>query len=49
MGVFEFDDYYQRERVQRQSHDLMSSTAKSSNVTVGQLKAVTQAIGKTKT
>ena len=29
-------------------HDLMSSIAKSSNFTVGQLKAVTQAIGKLK-
>jgi thymidylate synthase (FAD) len=29
-------------------HDLMSSIAKSSNLTVGKLKAVTQAIGKLK-
>ena len=48
MGMFEFDDFYQRERVQRQMHDLMSSIAKSSNFTVGELKAVTQAIGKLK-
>jgi hypothetical protein len=48
MGMVEFDDFYQRERVQRQMHDLMSSIAKSSNLTVGELKAVTQAIGKLK-
>ena len=48
MSMFEFDDYYQRERVQRQMHDLMSSISKSSNLTVDQLKAVTQAIGKLK-
>jgi len=46
MSMFEFDDYYQRERVQRQMHDLMSSIAESSNLTVDKLKAVTQAIGK---
>ena len=48
MSMFEFDDYYQRERVQRQMHDLMSSIAKSSTLTVGELKAVTQAITKLK-
>jgi hypothetical protein len=48
MSMFEFDDYFQRERVQRQMHDLMSSIAESSNLTVDKLKAVTQAIGKLK-
>ena len=39
MSMFEFDDYYQRERVQRQMHDLMSSIAESSNLTVDKLKS----------
>ena len=46
MGVFEFDDYYQRERVQRQMHDLLSSIAKSSDLTVGQLNAIIGSKGK---
>ena len=40
MRMFEFDDYYQRERVQRQMHDLISSIAKSSNLTFHQVKTI---------
>ena len=48
IGMFEFDDYYQRERVQRHMHDLMISIAKSSNLTVGQLKSGNTGNRKTK-
>ena len=36
--MFELELYYQRERVQRQMHDLLSSIA--SNLTVGQFNAL---------
>jgi hypothetical protein len=49
MGMFEFDDYYQRERVQRQMHDLMSSISQSSNLTVDQLKSGNTSNRKTET
>lgn len=47
--MFDLEDYYKRDRVQRQMHDWMSSIAKSSsNLTVDQLNAVFGIIGKVK-
>ncbi|MFM7983346.1 MAG: hypothetical protein ACKPKO_28890, partial [Candidatus Fonsibacter sp.] len=44
-GAFELEDYNRREMVQRQMHDLLSSIAKSSNLTVDKLKAIIKTSG----
>ena len=46
IGAFELEEYYNREMVQRQMHDLISSIAKSSDLTVNEVKAISKGIGK---
>ena len=46
IGAFELEEYYNREMVQRQMHDLISSIAKSSDLTVNAVKAFSKGIGK---
>lgn len=46
IGAFELEEYYNREMVQRQMHDLISSIAKSSNLTFNEVKTISKGIGK---
>lgn len=46
IGAFELEEYYNREMVQRQMHDLISSIAKSSDLTFNEVKTISKGIGK---
>ena len=46
IGAFELEEYYNREMVQRQMHDLISSIAKSSNLNFDEVTVISKGIGK---